>query len=157
MNNKDAKKFLELDLVRQQKWLKTVDGLGSKTLTKVAKQRSLIYAYFISLAKELEQAKVGLPEEKEHRVKHTACRCICFPPSRECDCGASSFNACLHQVALSRVKFKDKVLTLLQKEGHLVDWGYRDSDVNSIDHSYYEREVERLADKILSEMGVSNG
>ncbi len=65
--------------------------------------------YFISLAKDYEQAKVGLPERKEETYKQPWLK----GDTRYTRYDAA-FNACLHQVALSRVKLKKKIIKHLK-------------------------------------------
>lgn len=40
----------------------------------------------------------------------------------------------------------ERIDRVLEKEGHLVDWGYKDK--NHIDHAHYENERRRLATKL---------
>lgn len=113
--------------------------------------------YFITLAKDYEQAKSGLPEKK--KFNHPGRKLL--PEDINCRLAIDVHNACLHQVALGMVKLKKRLPQLIlektaKKDYPCINCNIRQMKGNKINCFCEKVETwnKELSQVIWKEMGV---
>ncbi len=143
MNNKDAIRVGE-SLIKMY----SSDALSECGFFQ---ERCKALTHLISLAKDYEQAK-GMPKGFYSKLKEIVCYHqqngnIKYPEGLICDLQSLFENNCLHQVALSRVKFKLRLPEAILK---LMCCG--DCNMGNVDKDCKNRKAKVLANSVTQAM-----
>ncbi len=155
MNNKDSIRVVEERIIPDYEFqIKKYKKEANETWWKPLEKDLDALTHLISLAKDYEQAKSGLPEEQNAEFAEKDLEQAQLPKVIRLLAKQVGFNACLHQVTLSRVKFKKELKKIICGNCIVTNDGLHE-DCPGIDKPQEEmcRAGEKLSQAILSEMG----